>query len=192
MTQSECFRHSLRAATRFWHEEDMCTWDFPHSFPMSPPLLNHLFRTTPTLAQISNRAIVSIIGSQCSQFLNGLLSTSVQDPPSNQYSTLLHAQARSLVSSWALYSWIGLSCRAKLCMMFSCIQQKQAISWNSTRDLLKHLHYYLTSNVMYCGPKSRFKTLQMNMTYGLPGALQKIIAGRPHGNGNGLQVGVGV
>jgi hypothetical protein len=30
------------------------------------------------------------------------------------------------------------------------------------------------------------------MTYGVLGALPRIIAGRPHGSGNGLQVGVGV
>jgi folate-binding Fe-S cluster repair protein YgfZ len=60
-----------------------------------PPALQSLLRTTPTIAPIPNRALLSITGSQATQWLNGLLSSTVPDPPRGHfYSAFLHAQAR--------------------------------------------------------------------------------------------------
>ncbi|KAL0949762.1 hypothetical protein HGRIS_009801 [Hohenbuehelia grisea] len=53
------------------------------------------FLSTPTLAPILNRAILSVTGSQASQFLNGLLAASVPDsPPRPFYSAFLNPQGR--------------------------------------------------------------------------------------------------
>ncbi|KAF8165407.1 hypothetical protein B0H34DRAFT_237704 [Crassisporium funariophilum] len=61
---------------------------------MPPPILQKLLRLTPTLAPIPNRGVLSISGSQSTEFMNGLLATSVREPPKSQFSTLLHAQGR--------------------------------------------------------------------------------------------------
>ncbi|KAH9482904.1 Putative transferase CAF17, mitochondrial [Psilocybe cubensis] len=70
---------------------------------MSPPIVRHLLRTTPSVAPILNRAVLSVSGSQATQFLNGLLSSSVQDPPRSQYTSFLHAQGRIMYDLF-LYS----------------------------------------------------------------------------------------
>ncbi|EGO01973.1 hypothetical protein SERLA73DRAFT_151007 [Serpula lacrymans var. lacrymans S7.3] len=41
-----------------------------------PPALRNLIRTTPTLAPLNNKSIISVSGSQATEFLNGLLATS--------------------------------------------------------------------------------------------------------------------
>lgn len=59
-----------------------------------PPSLRALLRTTPTIAPVPHRAVISITGSQSSEFLQGILSTSVTHPPKGPfYSSFLHAQA---------------------------------------------------------------------------------------------------
>ncbi|KDR83811.1 hypothetical protein GALMADRAFT_236209 [Galerina marginata CBS 339.88] len=63
---------------------------------MPPPLLRHLLRTTPSLAPVPHRSVLSITGSQSTEFLNGLLSSSVRESPRSQFSSFLHAQGRVL------------------------------------------------------------------------------------------------
>jgi len=57
-----------------------------------PSSLRALLRTTPTLAPVSNRAVLSVSGSQATEFLNGLLAISVQGKQA--YGAFLHAQVR--------------------------------------------------------------------------------------------------
>ncbi|KAF9247235.1 hypothetical protein BU15DRAFT_84766 [Melanogaster broomeanus] len=59
-----------------------------------PGPLRTLLRTTPTLAPITNRAVLSVSGSDATEFLNGLLANSVQGKQS--YGAFLHAQGRVL------------------------------------------------------------------------------------------------
>ncbi|OJA16967.1 hypothetical protein AZE42_00594 [Rhizopogon vesiculosus] len=59
-----------------------------------PPSLRALLRATPTLAPVSNRAVLSVSGSQATEFLNGLLAISVQGQQA--YGAFLHAQGRVL------------------------------------------------------------------------------------------------
>ncbi|KAF4619123.1 hypothetical protein D9613_005200 [Agrocybe pediades] len=56
-------------------------------------ILQHLLKA-PSLAPVPHRALVSVTGSQSSEFLNGLLSTSFQGKPLNRFSSILHAQGR--------------------------------------------------------------------------------------------------
>lgn len=64
---------------------------------MPPPILHTLSRTTPSIAPIAHRGILSINGSQSTEFLNGLLASSVRKPAQSQFSAILHPQARTLV-----------------------------------------------------------------------------------------------
>ncbi|KAH7930114.1 Aminomethyltransferase folate-binding domain-containing protein [Leucogyrophana mollusca] len=59
-----------------------------------PTFLRGLLRTTPTLAPIHNRSILSVSGSQATEFLNGLLASSLSARPC--FSAFLHAQGRVL------------------------------------------------------------------------------------------------
>ncbi|KIJ69985.1 hypothetical protein HYDPIDRAFT_78408 [Hydnomerulius pinastri MD-312] len=59
-----------------------------------PGPLRALLRTTPTIAPVTNRAVLSVSGSDATRFLNGLLASSVQDKQS--YGAFLHAQGRVL------------------------------------------------------------------------------------------------
>ncbi|KAI0356577.1 Aminomethyltransferase folate-binding domain-containing protein [Trametes cingulata] len=62
-----------------------------------PPVLRSLVRSTPTVAPVPHRAVVSITGSQAAEFLNGLTAASVpRHPHSHFYSAFLHAQGRVL------------------------------------------------------------------------------------------------
>lgn len=63
-----------------------------------PPSLRTLLRTIPTLAPVSNRAVLSVSGSQASEFLNGLLGCSVQGK--QIYGAFLHAQGRVLYDTF--------------------------------------------------------------------------------------------
>lgn len=64
---------------------------------MTPSIVQSLLRTTPSLAPVANRALLSVTGSQAPEFLHGLLATSVQKPLRNQFSSILHPQARTHV-----------------------------------------------------------------------------------------------
>ncbi|KAJ7283717.1 Aminomethyltransferase folate-binding domain-containing protein [Mycena rebaudengoi] len=59
-------------------------------------MLRPLIQKIPTIARVPHRSILSLSGSQASEFLNGILSTLVQDPPRPFYSAFLHAQGRVL------------------------------------------------------------------------------------------------
>ncbi|KAL1946683.1 hypothetical protein VTO73DRAFT_14787 [Trametes versicolor] len=62
-----------------------------------PPVLRSLLRTTPTVAPVPHRAVLSITGSQAAEFLNGLTAASLpRHPHSHFYSAFLHAQGRVL------------------------------------------------------------------------------------------------
>ncbi|KAJ7276332.1 Aminomethyltransferase folate-binding domain-containing protein [Mycena haematopus] len=61
-----------------------------------PPPLRPLIPKTPTIARVPHRSVLSLAGSQASEFLNGILSTQVHTPPRPFYSAFLHAQGRVL------------------------------------------------------------------------------------------------
>ncbi|KAG1892542.1 hypothetical protein F4604DRAFT_1875856 [Suillus subluteus] len=63
-----------------------------------PPSLRTLLRTIPTIGPVSNRAVLSVSGSQASEFLNGLLACSVQGK--QIYGAFLHAQGRVLYDAF--------------------------------------------------------------------------------------------
>ena len=53
-----------------------------------------LLRNVPTVAHVPHRAVLSVVGSQASEFLNGILASTVHDPPPGPFfSAFLHAQA---------------------------------------------------------------------------------------------------
>ncbi|KLO16337.1 Aminomethyltransferase folate-binding domain-containing protein, partial [Schizopora paradoxa] len=62
-----------------------------------PRHLRHLLRTTPTIAPVPHRSLLYVSGSQCSEFLNGILATSVPKPARGPFfTTILHPQGRVL------------------------------------------------------------------------------------------------
>ncbi|KAF8974422.1 hypothetical protein BDZ97DRAFT_1773534 [Flammula alnicola] len=61
---------------------------------MPPPILRSLLRATPSIAPVAHRSVLAISGPQSTEFLNGLLASSVHEPTRNQFSTILHAQGR--------------------------------------------------------------------------------------------------
>ncbi|KAK7682557.1 hypothetical protein QCA50_014357 [Cerrena zonata] len=64
---------------------------------MVHPAVRALLRTTPSLAPISNRGVLSITGSHAQEFLNGIVSSTVPTSPNQHfYSAFLHAQGRVL------------------------------------------------------------------------------------------------
>jgi len=66
--------------------------------PMAPPILQNFIRKTPSVAPILHRGVLAVTGSHSTEFLNGLLSSSIREPPRNKFSSFLHAQARTLRS----------------------------------------------------------------------------------------------
>ncbi|KAJ7638754.1 Aminomethyltransferase folate-binding domain-containing protein [Roridomyces roridus] len=61
-----------------------------------PPSFRPLIQKIPTVARVPHRSVLSLTGSQASEFLNGILSTLVHSPPRPFYSAFLHAQGRVL------------------------------------------------------------------------------------------------
>ncbi|KAG6812316.1 hypothetical protein H0H92_003400 [Tricholoma furcatifolium] len=60
--------------------------------------LRALVRNIPTVAPVPNRAVLSLSGSQASEFLNGILASQVTEPIRGPlYSAFLHAQARGRI-----------------------------------------------------------------------------------------------
>ncbi|KAF8897474.1 Aminomethyltransferase folate-binding domain-containing protein [Infundibulicybe gibba] len=56
-----------------------------------------LLRTTPTIAPVPHRALLSLTGSHAPEFLNGILASSIKRPVRGHlYSAFLHAQGRVL------------------------------------------------------------------------------------------------
>ena len=55
--------------------------------------LGSTMRTTPTVAPVAHRGLLYVSGSQCSEFLNGILATSVPKPARGPFfTTILHPQ----------------------------------------------------------------------------------------------------
>ncbi|KZT72649.1 Aminomethyltransferase folate-binding domain-containing protein [Daedalea quercina L-15889] len=71
---------------------------------MLPPSVRGLVRTGPSIARLSNRAVLSVSGSQAVEFLNGILSSSIPVTPTHPhlhfYSAFLHAQGRVLYDAF--------------------------------------------------------------------------------------------
>ncbi|RDB22593.1 putative transferase CAF17, mitochondrial [Hypsizygus marmoreus] len=64
---------------------------------MPPHILRALARNIPTVATVPHRAVISVAGSQASEFLNGILSSAVQEPIKRpRFTAFLHAQGRVL------------------------------------------------------------------------------------------------
>ncbi|KAF5387852.1 hypothetical protein D9615_000354 [Tricholomella constricta] len=64
---------------------------------MPPTILRTLARHIPTVAPVPNRAVLSLSGSQVSEFLNGIVASLVHDPIKGPlYTAFLHAQGRML------------------------------------------------------------------------------------------------
>ena len=67
---------------------------------MLPPAARALVRTTPSLAPVPNRAVLSVTGAHAADFLNGIVSSSVAastpQSPAHFYTAFLHAQASPL------------------------------------------------------------------------------------------------
>ncbi|KAF7977654.1 hypothetical protein HWV62_3082 [Athelia sp. TMB] len=65
---------------------------------LSTRVLEHLMHSVPTVAPVPHRSVLSLSGSQASEFLNGILASSVNQtgPHRPMYSTFLHAQGRVL------------------------------------------------------------------------------------------------
>ncbi|EJD01324.1 Aminomethyltransferase folate-binding domain-containing protein [Fomitiporia mediterranea MF3/22] len=64
---------------------------------MPPAAVRHLLRLTPTVAPVPHRALLYLSGSQATEFLNGVVSSTVPSPPRGPFfSALLHAQGRVL------------------------------------------------------------------------------------------------
>lgn len=83
---------------------------------MVHPAVRALLRTTPTLAPISNRGILSVTGSQAQEFLNGIVSSTVPTSYNHHfYSSFLHAQARATFLS--NYRKLNSQTRAGFCMI---------------------------------------------------------------------------
>lgn len=65
---------------------------------MASAVWKGLARTTPTIAQVPHRALLSITGPQSTQavngLLNGLLTTKINGPFRHHYTALLHPQVR--------------------------------------------------------------------------------------------------
>jgi folate-binding Fe-S cluster repair protein YgfZ len=83
-----------------------------------PPSLRTLLRTIPTLAPVSNRAVLSVSGSQAAEFLNGLLACSVQGKQT--YGTFLHAQVRPSFECLTVYNRAVCGRRDASCMTPFC------------------------------------------------------------------------
>lgn len=60
---------------------------------MLPPALRSLVRTTPTIAPVPHRALLSVTGSQAKEFLSGIVASTVPPSPDYHfYTAFLHAQ----------------------------------------------------------------------------------------------------
>lgn len=65
---------------------------------MIPSRVLALIRTTPTIAPVPHRAIISVVGPQAAEFLNGLIASSIpSSPQAHFFAAFLHAQASSFL-----------------------------------------------------------------------------------------------
>ncbi|KAF6762679.1 mitochondrial protein [Ephemerocybe angulata] len=64
---------------------------------MPPAIVHTLLHRAPTVAQVANRALLSVTGTDANTFLNGVLSTPVKGP---HYTAFLHSQGRVLYDAF--------------------------------------------------------------------------------------------
>ncbi|KIK65334.1 hypothetical protein GYMLUDRAFT_193787, partial [Collybiopsis luxurians FD-317 M1] len=103
MTQSECMRQSLRAASNPWQLDDIAELvrgiDRSRA-SMSPPKLpravRNILSTGPSIARLSSRSVISVSGSQAPEFLHGILSSAIPTSTRPFFSAILNAQGRVL------------------------------------------------------------------------------------------------
>lgn len=58
-----------------------------------PPTIRHLLRSTPTIAPVPNRGLLYLSGSQATEFVNGLLASTVPKFGTGPFfSAFIHAQ----------------------------------------------------------------------------------------------------
>lgn len=100
------------------------------------------------LARVRNRAVLSVTGSQATEFLAGVLASTVHPPTAGPFfSALLNAQARDskVISVIPLAAYTSIH-RAEFSMTFSYIHisprtRSLDISLNTTRDQLNTLSW---------------------------------------------------
>ncbi|GJE84610.1 aminomethyltransferase folate-binding domain-containing protein [Phanerochaete sordida] len=63
---------------------------------MLRPSVHALLRHTPTLAPVPHRAVLAVTGSQASEFLNGIVASTVPPPGAHFFTAFLQAQGRVL------------------------------------------------------------------------------------------------
>ena len=174
--------------------------------PKLPPAVASLVRVGPSTARLSNRGLISIVGPQATDWLNGILASTVPNPPTGHFFTaILQAHASTTPSRSVFYylltsGFLLRSSRVEFSTMRSSItiQHQMGISSNTPRVLpsqtqtpkLKEtlrLHHRSsnTSNNSCFVQKSRFVTSRTSTTYGPPGAPDTKHPGRPRGIGDG-------
>ena len=72
--------------------------------PKVPPAVASLVRAGPSTARLSNRGLVSIVGPQSTDWLNGILASTVPNPPTGHFFTaILQAHASTTLSRSLFY-----------------------------------------------------------------------------------------
>lgn len=131
----------------------MTPFSFRACHRMPFPILRTLLRTTPTVAPVPHRGVLSLTGSQTTSFLNGVLASSVPEFKPF-YSAFLHAQARHFYYLLTEFHMTRIYLTREESFMMYLLTPRQrrmvpvACYWNSTPDLPKPLHSFPCSNVM--------------------------------------------
>jgi hypothetical protein len=77
-----------------------------HLAVMPPSAVRHLLRNTPTIAPVPHRGLLYLSGSQSTEFINGLLASTVPKFGTGPFlSAFIHAQV-----SFASKHFVGVSC----------------------------------------------------------------------------------
>ena len=72
--------------------------------PKLPPVVASLVRAAPSTARLSNRGLISIVGPQATDWLNGILAATVPSPPTGHfYTAILQAHASIISSHFLLF-----------------------------------------------------------------------------------------
>ena len=83
------------------------SWDlaFSSSMPKLPPAVASLVRAGPSTARLLNRGLISIVGPQATDWLNGILASTVPNPPTGHFFTaILQAHASTISTDSSLLS----------------------------------------------------------------------------------------
>ena len=90
---------------------------FSSLMPKLPPAVASLVRAGPSTARLSNRGLISIVGPQATDWLNGILASTVPNPPTGHFFTaILQAHASTSLSRPLLSSPSNLK-------VFHCVHQ---------------------------------------------------------------------